>query len=178
MEISTGDFYTNDECRDPAPVTPDYQPWDQILEDLFTWEDYANEDMADLLANLDAIAANFQILRGSYPLLSQQARDLGLTYVNCPLLDTSPTATPAADASTSTPTQAPTTAALPGTTTAPSTRSSTNTTAEEEMPTASPSSTTTTNDPTSSTSGDGTTWKRVLHSGFALTLWTTVWCTI
>jgi hypothetical protein len=49
-----------------------------------------NDEYADFLANLDAIAANFQTLRRSYPFLSQQVRDQGLTYVNCPLLDTPP----------------------------------------------------------------------------------------
>jgi hypothetical protein len=176
--ITAGEYYTADECQDPAPVTPDYQPWDQVLGDLFMYEDENEDEDAEFLSNLDAIAANFQTLRRSYPFLSQQVRDQGLTYVNCPLLDTPPTATPSvaessadpADTSTTTPTQAPTTTTLWGTTTAPST-----TTAEEEVPTASPSSTTTINEPGTS---DGTTWKRLLYSSFALMLWTTVWCAI
>jgi hypothetical protein len=60
----------------------DYQPCDQVLGDLFMYED--ENDVGDFLANLDAIAANFQTLRRSYPLVSQHIRDQGLIYVKLP----------------------------------------------------------------------------------------------
>mgnify|MGYP002809764874 CR=1 FL=1 len=53
--ITAGKYYTSNECQDPAPVTPDYQPWDQVLGDLFMYEDEnENDEYANFLANLDA----------------------------------------------------------------------------------------------------------------------------
>lgn len=99
---TNGDYYTKDECNDPAPINLRYRSWDLILKDMFRWDN----DPTILALDLDAIGDNFLALRRTYPLLFQQLRDQGLTNINCPTTQTespitlSPTGPPSDNPST------------------------------------------------------------------------------
>ena len=94
------ELYTEEECQDPAPINVNYQPWDEILEDLLFWDN--DEIIAN--TNLDLVSSKFYELRQSYSRPSRQLSDAKLNQwdILCPPPD-APSAAPS-ESSSETPT--------------------------------------------------------------------------
>lgn len=97
-DLAPGEYYTNEDCQDPAPVDVDYQLWHQLFNDRF----FGDTDIPDL----DARQFNFLLLFLSYPTLSEQAQS---TFTEPECISPSETTAVPSLAPTRGPTLAPTT---------------------------------------------------------------------
>lgn len=81
-EIEQGDYYTEQECLDPAPIELNYRTWGDVLGDILLFDRF--QDPLIQTIDVDAIISSFQELSSTYPSLSQQIREIGLDNIKCP----------------------------------------------------------------------------------------------